>query len=333
LFIEFVREVNESFQNLGILPGQIMEDLKKQASNQSRRRTGRIICLLAYIMAGLMVWMVYDAVSIFHPILVVLVLDVLATLTVFLFSVAFNNSSMYDPYWSVVPPVIVFFWLVKQMPPAEFMLLHWIILSLVLIWSVRLTLNWLIRWRGIRDEDWRYITFRFKYKEYYWMVSLFGIHLFPTLIVLLGCLAVYPALALGDGELGIMEGTAAAVTLSGILIEGVADWQLRKYICDKSKCDFLSTGLWKYSRHPNYFGEVLFWIGLFLFSTGLPEIYWWIVPGPVLMILMFYTISIPMIDKRMIRRKTGYRDYYKRTSALIPWPPLRKPEGNFTRSG
>jgi steroid 5-alpha reductase family enzyme len=258
----------------------------------------------------------------------VLVLDVLATLTIFLFSMVFNNSSLYDPYWSLVPPVIIGFWVFGKYAPAELTLLHWIILSLVLIWSLRLTLNWLLRWQGIRDEDWRYIAFRFRYQEYYWMVSLFGIHLFPTLIVLIACIALYPAIALGDGSMGLMEWTAAFITLGAILVEGVADLQLRNYLCDKSKCEFISTGLWKYSRHPNYFGEVLFWVGLFLFSTGLPEARWWILPGPVLMILLFYTISIPMIDKRMLRRKTGYRDYSKRTSALIPWPPKPGPEGS-----
>ena len=305
-----------------------MADLvDKEALKRNQKQAGWVICLIAYMTAALMVWLVYDAVSIFHPILVVLVLDVLATLTIFLFSMVFNNSSLYDPYWSLLPPIIIAFWVFDSYAPADLSLLHWIILSLVAVWSLRLTWNWINRWRGIKDEDWRYIAFRFKYQEYYWMVSLFGIHLFPTLIVLLACLAVYPALVLGDGSMGIMEWTAAAVTLAAIVIEWIADLQLRRYICDKSRCDFLSTGLWKYSRHPNYFGEVLFWTGLFLFSTGLPQVYWWILPGPVLMILMFYTISIPMIDKRMLRRKTGYRDYSKRTSALIPWIPRSHPAG------
>jgi steroid 5-alpha reductase family enzyme len=298
-----------------------------------QKRAGWVICLIAYAMAGIMVWLVYDAVSIFHPILVVLVLDVIATLTIFLFSVAFNNSSIYDPYWSLIPPIIIAFWLFDRFSPADLTILHWIILSLVSVWSVRLTWNWLARWRGIKDEDWRYIAFRFRYQEYYWVVSLFGIHLFPTLIVLIACLSIYPALMLGEGTMGLMEWTAAGITLSAILIEGISDFQLRRYICDKNTCDFISSGLWKYSRHPNYFGEVLFWVGLFLFSTGLQHVYWWIVPGPVFMILLFYSYSIPAIDKRMIRRKTGYREYSKRTSALIPWVPKRKPVRSTTQLG
>ena len=101
-------------------------------------------------------------------------------------------------------------------PPPIFL-----IFSLVLFWSIRLTLNWVIRWRGLKDEDWRYIAFRFKYQEQYWVVSLFGIHLFPTLIVFFGCLSVYPGLLFHEGTMGVMEWIAIAVTASGVLIETI----------------------------------------------------------------------------------------------------------------
>ena len=295
-----------------------------------KKKAGLIICLLAYFMAGFIVWLVYDAVSILHPLLIILILNLLATLTIFIFSVMFNNSSLYDPYWSVVPPLILLFWVFKEQTLEALTLLQILILSLVFLWSARLTLNWVRRWRGLRDEDWRYIAFRFKYREQYWFVSLLGIHLFPAHIVFLGCLAVYPALVLHEGTMGLMEWIAAIVTFTGIVIETISDWKLRHFVRDESKCDFLNTGLWKYSRHPNYFGEVLFWVGLFLFSTGMEKVYWWILPGPVFMILMFYMISIPMMDKRMLRRRTGYRDYMKRTSGLIPMPQRKSPDSSFT---
>ena len=300
------------------------------ANPKGNKVLGLIICLLGYMVAGIMVWLIYDAVSIIHPILVVLVLDILATVTIFLFSVAFNNSSFYDPYWSLIPPIILYYWIFHDQAWTALTLLQALILILVVCWSLRLTLNWIIRWKGLRDEDWRYIAFRFKYRHNYWVVSFFGIHLFPTLVVFLGCLAVYPAIVLHEGEMGLMEWIAVAVTLAGIVYETVADWQLSRYVNDKSKCDFLCDGLWKYSRHPNYFGEVLFWIGLFLFSTGMDRLYWWILPGPVIIILLFYSISIPMIDKRMLRRKTGYRDYLKRTSAMIPWRPKEQSASSIT---
>jgi steroid 5-alpha reductase family enzyme len=298
---------------------------------KGRKSAGLIICLIAYLTAGLLAWLVYDAVSIFHPIAVVIILDILATLVIFLFSLLFNNSSLYDPYWSLAPPVIMFFWVFHAQTLEALTLMQGLILIMVSFWSLRLTLNWFLRWRGIKDEDWRYIAFRFKYQEKYWLISLVGIHLFPTLMVFLGCIAAYPALALHEGTMGLMEWMGAGVTFTGIMIETIADRQLRRYDRDKSKCDFQNAGLWKYSRHPNYFGEVLFWVGLFLFSTGMDKVYWWILPGPVFMILMFYLVSIPMIDKRMLRRRTGYRDYLKRTSALIPLPPGKQPRSSITQ--
>jgi len=302
----------------------------QEGKRRNNKQAGLVILLLAYVTAGIMVWLVYDAISIFHPLLIVLTLDILATLVIFLFSVVFNNSSLYDPYWSLVPPLIMLFWVFNAQTFEALTLMQIIILSTVIFWSLRLTINFLTRWRGIKDEDWRYISFRFRYQEQYWVVSLTGIHLFPTLIVFFGCLAVFPALVLHEGTMGLMEWIAVVVTVSGVLIETIADFQLRNFDRDTSKCDFQDTGLWRYSRHPNYFGEVMFWVGLFLFSTGMGEFYWWILPGPIFIILMFYAISIPMIDKRMLRRRTGYRDFIKRTSPLIPLPPKKQTESSFT---
>ena len=108
-----------------------------------------------------------------------------------------------------------------------------------------------------------------------------------------------------------------------ILIETIADEQLHSFLTFQRSNTFLASGLWKYSRHPNYFGEVLFWIGLFLFSIGTDEFLWWALPGPLGMILLFQFISVPMIDKRMIARKQGYRNYVRQTSGWIPWFPKR----------
>jgi steroid 5-alpha reductase family enzyme len=176
----------------------------------------------------------------------------------------------------------------------------------------------------MQDEDWRYAGYRKKTGRFYWVVSFFGIHLFPTLIVFMGCVAVYPALTANPAGIGIIDVIAAIITLSAITIETVADRQLRKFI-DNPSSTFLNSGLWKYSRHPNYFGEVLFWTGLWIFSLSpltpqsIVVLRWWTIPGPVIMILLFTFLSVPMMDRHMLERKAEYKDYMKRTSGLVPW--------------
>jgi steroid 5-alpha reductase family enzyme len=120
-------------------------------------------------------------------------------------------------------------------------------------------------------------------------------------------------------SLNINDTMALIISLTGIAIETFADRQLKDFLRNHRDKPFLSGGLWKYSRHPNYFGEILFWTGLFAFSLPVRPFIWYTVAGPVAMILMFSLISVPMMDKRMRERKPGYTEYSKRTSALVPW--------------
>jgi len=278
-----------------------------------------LLCCLGYLSAFIICFLVKGILKDSHPIFITIVLDILATLLIFLFSVGFNNSSFYDPYWSVAPPVIFAFWIFSSSAAGSNLYRQALIMVLVLIWSVRLTWNWIRRWRGLKHEDWRYIDFRKRYGRYYWLISFLGIHLLPTLIVLMACLPAYFPITAISKPLNLVDFIAVLVTLMAVVIETVADQQLRKFLAKNVHQSFLKEGLWKYSRHPNYFGEVLFWIGLFLFSMNSSTITWWIIPGPVVMVLLFVFISIPMIDKRMLERKEGYREYYLRTSGIIPW--------------
>jgi len=280
-----------------------------------------LICLAGYLITYIIISTLFDLVA--KPeenmLFITLVLDLTATLMIFLMSLMFNNSSFYDPYWSLAPVPIILVWY-KHAPLHEWYdFRQWIIISLVLIWSFRLTLNWTSRWKGLQDEDWRYARYRSFPRPVYWLISLVGFHLFPTLMVYAGCLAVYPALCLWHEPPGIMDGIALIITFSGIAIEAVADRQLKTFLRKKPDQPFLITGLWKFSRHPNYFGEILFWTGLFTFSIQAKPFYWYTLAGPAGMILMFTLISIPMMDKRMVSRKPGYADYAASTSALVPW--------------
>lgn len=247
-----------------------------------------------------------------------LILDIAATIFVFLMSIVFNNTSFYDPYWGVAPIFVILFWVFGQPGSEVNTVRQYMILALVLIWSIRLTANWIRRWKGLYEEDWRYADFRDRSKFLYWLTSFTGFHLFPTLIVFLGCFSIYPALNISSEPVNIIDLIACMITLTAIIIEATSDQQLWKYLRSKKEEAFLTKGLWKYSRHPNYFGEVLFWSGLFIFTIAAKEYYWWIPAGPVAMILLFNFISVPMMDRRM-SRKEGYREYMKKTSGWVLW--------------
>jgi steroid 5-alpha reductase family enzyme len=155
-------------------------------------------------------------------------------------------------------------------------------------------------------------------------VDLFGIHLFPTMQVFLGCLPIYAVMAGGTAPLGLLDLLAVVVTSGAIVIETVADLQLHAFIAKRRGGDFIRSGLWAWSRHPNYFGELSFWWGLMLFGlAAAPQWGWWVAPGAVAMTAMFWFASIPLMDRRSVVRRPAYAQYMSEVSALIPLPPRR----------
>src|SRR5262249_27767303 len=151
-----------------------------------------------------------------------------ATAVVFAASVIVDNSSVYDPYWSVAPMVIAP-WLAAHAAPGVPAARQIVVVALVTAWGARLTWNWARGWPGLAHEDWRYVEIRGPPGRAYWPVSFIGIHLMPTVWVYLGSLSLIPALASGTRPLGALDLAAAAVTAGAIAIEAIADQQLRAF--------------------------------------------------------------------------------------------------------
>ena len=264
-----------------------------------------LVALAAALAAG---WAVRD----WHPLAVVAVADVIGTVVIFVASVAMRNSSMYDPYWSVVPPVIALYFL-------EGGTRDWLVLALVAAWGLRLTFNWARGWPGMHHEDWRYVDIRRSTGRAYWPASFAGLHFFPTLQVYLACLALFPAMT-GHRALGWLDAIALIVTAGAIAIETLADEQLRAFVRTSKPGGIMESGLWRYSRHPNYFGEVSFWWGLWLFGVAArPADWWWTLVGPLAIAGMFLFASIPMLDRRNLERRPAYAERMQHVSALVPW--------------
>lgn len=278
------------------------------------------IVLLVYAVAFYAACLIYTVFAGQGSLVAIFAADVAATIVVFAFSIVFSNSSMYDPYWSVAPPVIAVF-LANQFPEGN-SIRQILIIALISFWSLRLTINWIRGWEGMKHQDWRYTSIASKTGKFYWPVSFLGIHLMPTLFVFAGCLPLWYSLK-SAAPLNFADILIVQFTLIAIFTEFIADEQLIRYRKVKQAGTFIETGLWKYSRHPNYLGEISFWGGMFLFVISSSEVSGtqglWTVVGFVGMVLLFILISIPLMEKRNLERKPGYAEYVKRVPALIPW--------------
>lgn len=256
------------------------------------------------------------------PILAIALGDIAATIVIFLFSRSFNNSSFYDPYWSVIPPFLAigWFWLSDQ---DSLTVRQIVMFLLILFWAVRLTLNFLRGFKNLQHEDWRYGSLAEKTGKAYWLVSFLGIHFFPTALVFGGSLAIFVVFSDPGPGFGWIDLIGALVTFTAVMIELISDEQLLAFRKANPQGGVTcQVGLWKYSRHPNYFGETMFWWGLYIMSLSY-GFTWWVLIGPVAMTLLFQFISIPMIEERMHARRKDYMDYVQRTSAYILWFPKK----------
>ncbi len=271
-----------------------------------KKRESLIITLVAYSITmaiGLITFFTLkDQVSL---LINTLIIDVVMTVIIFLFSIRYNNSSMYDPYWSVIPVFIVIIWMLNINGVSEYSL---VVLFGVLIWSLRLTVNWFLNFKGFIIEDFRYVDFRNQFKSMYWIISFLGIHMFPTLIVLLG---LYPIYFILTNEIVtiwfIYIGTV--IMIIGAIISYISDNQLRSHKEENGNVSIM-TGLWKYSRHPNYFGEVTFWAGIFITSLSIGfDINASL--GFIAMLLLFNLYSVPKMEKKLLANKPDYHEVMK----------------------
>jgi steroid 5-alpha reductase family enzyme len=277
-----------------------------------------VYCSFAYLLALSAALAVGSLIpSDVSPLWTALLADVVATLVVFGFSVWLNNSSMYDPYWSVAPlPLGVYFALPDGLSARALLVLFGIT-----VWGARLTYNFFRGWHGLAHEDWRYVRIRQKTGRAYWLVSLLGIHLFPTLMVFAGCLPLYAAFAPGARSLNLIDLLACVVTAAAIAIEAIADAQLRRFRlrADRQPDEIMAEGLWARSRHPNYFGEMLFWWGLWLFAVAAGPGNLWTGVGALAITLMFRLVSLRLLETRMLERRPAYAARIRGLPAFVPY--------------
>lgn len=241
-----------------------------------------------------------------------LIADVAATAVVFLFSVIFDNASVYDPYWSVQPVVILAAFAIGK----ELTLHRILLLTAIVLWGVRLTANWAYTFQNLTHQDWRYTMLKEKTGILYPFVNFFGIHIMPTLIVYACTLpAVYAFLH--DGTLNAGSVVFFCVSIGAVILQGTADFQMHRYRKNRTGA-FISDGLWKHSRHPNYLGEILMWWGIALSVISVFPSAWHLAIGAVANHTLFLIVSIPLADGRQ-SIKPEFDEYKSHTRMLLPF--------------
>lgn len=275
------------------------------------RAAGYAIIAAVYALAATAGILIYRALPLDFW-LALLIADVAATAVVFVFSVIFKNASFYDPYWSVQPIVIVIAYAINAPVMGVAQILP---ITAICIWGVRLTANWAYTFRGPGHQDWRYTQLQSTTGKLYPAVNFLGIHLVPTLVVY-AC--VLPAIYTLTNTVYANVGSVIffCVSLLAVILQGTADIQMHAFR-KSGTGGFMRGGVWKYSRHPNYLGEIIMWWGIALAAVCVMPQRWYMIAGAVANTLLFACISIPMADKRQ-SRKPGFDEYKAQTRMLLP---------------
>jgi len=236
-----------------------------------------------------------------------------------LLSLRLSDASIADVFWGLGFAAVGLASLALGSPSPRALLLA----AMAALWGLRLALHLARRWRG-KGEDRRYQAMRRTWGPRFPVVSLFTVFLLQGVLMWVVSLPLQAGAALGDARpLGLLDVLGVATFATGLCFEAVGDAQLARFLASPASAgQVMQTGLWRFTRHPNYFGDALVWwgIGLVAASAGA----WWALAGPALMTVLLLRVSgVSLLEADIAARRPGYAAYVARTSAFIPLPPRR----------
>lgn len=237
-------------------------------------------------------------------------------------SLLLKRTDIVDVAWGLGFIIVALFSLTQQEPLTDRMVLIFI---LVALWGLRLAIHIYLRNRG-KKEDYRYQNFKDSWGENFYIRSYFQIFLLQGLFMLIISLPIIFISTNSTSPLGIIDTIGVLVWITGFIIETISDIQLNNFIKlkkeGKTETRFANIGFWKYSRHPNYFGEITQWWGIGIIALSATNGYISLL-GPILITyLIIFVSGIPLLEKKF-KKDPEWEKYTKRTQKLIPLPIAR----------
>lgn len=236
-------------------------------------------------------------------------------------SVRLRNVAIVDVFWGPAFLIAALVYRV-QGPTAEPR--HWLVLGLVAVWALRLAAY--IGWRAKgAPEDYRYAAMRAGHGRRFWWVSLFTVFwLQAALVVLISAPLVVVQAQPAAAGWRLTDTLGLVLWLLGFAFEAGGDWQMARFKADAgNRGRVMDRGFWRYTRHPNYFGDACQWWAFWLLALAAPG-GWWTVFAPIVMTFFLLRVSgVALLEKTIGERRPEYRAYIERTPAFLPWFPRR----------
>lgn len=236
-------------------------------------------------------------------------------------SLRMKNSSIVDVFWGTGFVIVV--WAYFGLSSDGFLVRKLLIATLVTIWGLRLSIHIFTRNHG-KPEDYRYQKFRKDAGKAWWWMSYFRVFLLQGVLLWIISAPLLTAQyhSMPD-HLTLIDFLGASVWLIGFFFETIGDYQLSQFRANpKNKGKVLDIGVWRYTRHPNYFGDSTQWWGFFLIACVSGG--WWTVFSPFIMTILLLRVSGMTLLEKTMEQRPGYKEYIERTSAFIPWFPQKK---------
>ncbi len=234
-------------------------------------------------------------------------------------SIVIKNASIVDIVWGL--GFVVVAWTVALGTDSGDTKRRWLLVTMTTIWGLRLAIYLFLRNHG-NGEDYRYRAMRRHFGDKFGLISLYSVFGLQGLLMFVVSLPVQLGQAVRTPKVGIIAFIGVGVYLIGLFFEGVGDYQLARFKRDDAnKGKVMNLGLWRYTRHPNYFGDACVWWGIGIVAAETGAGAWGLIGSAVMTFLLRRVSGVTMLEKTIGKRRQGYDEYIRTTSPFVPRPP------------